>query len=402
MLHEVDVSAIAGLADAILAPDRDQPLVAVTTRAGSARPLLDAARLANLVEGRADIFLIPTGEATWALTALLPPQLDVYGGAVRVWHPGVSAASNAYDHPLLFIWSESDAGRVLDRVVELVGARAHASAERMEAGTVVEVEVGDLVDYGAFVTLDSGRKGLVHISQLADRFVRHPSEVVEPGDRYRSAVLWDDDRGLALSFVARPERRENALLVEAQAEIEGLRNEVRALAEDRRAALEELRRAKGRVRDLEGRLRGARAPARPGNPARLDEASFLERVRTSYEARYTADDQARYPLRPVSLGAAFVERVRKLDGVPLEKIVDVCVDVAAKRAHEIPGRDVHRLRSGEGGAPVRVRSTDGAIAWRCALQVASPSARRLHWWELPTGGIEVASVGAHDNFSIPE
>lgn len=118
--------------------------------------------------------------------------------------------------------------------------------------------------------------------------------------------------------------------------------------------------------------------------------------------RYTEDDKRRYPLRAVTLGPEFVQRVRRLDGISAEKVAEVSADVAARRAHEFAGREVHALRAGEGVAPQRTRSRDGATAWRCALQIGTPSARRLHWWELPDGAIELASVGAHDDFSIPE
>jgi hypothetical protein len=48
---------------------------------------------------------------------------------------------------------------------------------------------------------------------------------------------------------------------------------------------------------------------------------------------------------------------------------------------------------------VRVRN-DGAIAWRASLQVNTPSARRIHYWVLPSGQIELARVAAHDDFDI--
>ena len=41
--------------------------------------------------------------------------------------------------------------------------------------------VRNVVDFGAFVDVGVHQDGLVHISKLADRFVRHPSEVVSGG-----------------------------------------------------------------------------------------------------------------------------------------------------------------------------------------------------------------------------
>ena len=110
-------------------------------------------------------------------------------------------------------------------------------------------------------------------------------------------------------------------------------------------------------------------------------------------------------LQRMLVGARFLASLRELDGIDLDKVLEVCAQVAAGMAHELPAREVHQLRSGPRGAASRVRASDQAQAWRCALQVNSPSARRLHWWAVPsTDGqvIEFANVGLHDDFSIPE
>jgi hypothetical protein len=67
-------------------------------------------------------------------------------------------------------------------------------------------------------------------------------------------------------------------------------------------------------------------------------------------------------------------------------------------------REVHPLRASDGGRQ-RTRARDGAQAWRCALQVNTPGARRMHWWRIPeTEGavVELASVGHRDETEIPE
>ena len=54
-----------------------------------------------------------------------------------------------------------------------------------------------------------------------------------------------------------------------------------------------------------------------------------------------------------------------------------------------------RCATARGGTEQRQRA-DGARAWRCALQVHSPSARRLHFWRLDGDGVELDRVGIHD------
>ena len=41
---------------------------------------------------------------------------------------------------------------------------------------------------------------------------------------------------------------------------------------------------------------------------------------------------------------------------------------------------------------------DGATCWRVALQVKAPQARRLHYWQLSNGLVELSSVRQHDDY----
>lgn len=49
--------------------------------------------------------------------------------------------------------------------------------------------VRNVTDFGAFVDIGVHQDGLVHISHLSDRFVRHPSDVVKVGDIVKVRVL---------------------------------------------------------------------------------------------------------------------------------------------------------------------------------------------------------------------
>ena len=64
--------------------------------------------------------------------------------------------------------------------------------DRLEPGLVVEGQISNIVDFGAFVDLD-GIDGLIHISELSWSHVNHPSEVLEIGDTVQVKVL-DIDR----------------------------------------------------------------------------------------------------------------------------------------------------------------------------------------------------------------
>ena len=63
-------------------------------------------------------------------------------------------------------------------------------AEKYPPGTVIEGEVKNLTDYGAFVEVEDGIDGLLHVSDLSwTRRVNHPSEMVAKGDRIKVSVL---------------------------------------------------------------------------------------------------------------------------------------------------------------------------------------------------------------------
>ncbi|MBQ3074763.1 MAG: S1 RNA-binding domain-containing protein, partial [Clostridia bacterium] len=64
--------------------------------------------------------------------------------------------------------------------------------EDLKEGQVYQGVVRNVVDFGAFVDIGVHQDGLVHISQLSDRFVKHPSQVVSVGDTVKVAVLGVD------------------------------------------------------------------------------------------------------------------------------------------------------------------------------------------------------------------
>lgn len=64
------------------------------------------------------------------------------------------------------------------------------SLEDLEEGMEMEGTVRNVVDFGAFVDIGVGQDGLVHISKLANHFVKHPMDVVSVGD---VVTVWVDE-----------------------------------------------------------------------------------------------------------------------------------------------------------------------------------------------------------------
>lgn len=74
-------------------------------------------------------------------------------------------------------------------------------------GTVLEGTVESLQPYGAFVDLKDGLSGLVHISQICQRRIKKPSEVLKIGDKVKVKVLNTNDGKISLSMKAVEEQQ---------------------------------------------------------------------------------------------------------------------------------------------------------------------------------------------------
>ena len=90
-----------------------------------------------------------------------------------------------------------------DDAPPVVFSRAVKSLDDLAVGMELTGTVRNVVDFGAFVDIGVKQDGLVHISKMANRFVRHPSEVVSVGDTVTVRVAnIDKDRGkIGLSMV---------------------------------------------------------------------------------------------------------------------------------------------------------------------------------------------------------
>ncbi len=84
-------------------------------------------------------------------------------------------------------------------VEEEGGAEREAILENMQEGAVVKGVVKNLTDYGAFVDL-GGVDGLLHITDMAWKRVKHPSEIVQVGDEIEVKVLKFDRERMRVSL----------------------------------------------------------------------------------------------------------------------------------------------------------------------------------------------------------
>ncbi len=70
----------------------------------------------------------------------------------------------------------------------------------LKPGMVLTGTVRNVIDFGVFVDIGVHQDGLVHISQVSDKFIRHPSEVVSVGDIVKVVVLEVDEKKKRISL----------------------------------------------------------------------------------------------------------------------------------------------------------------------------------------------------------
>lgn len=78
----------------------------------------------------------------------------------------------------------------------------------LKIGEVLEGTVETLQNYGAFIKLDNGLSGLVHVSQISQKRVKLPSDVLNAGDKVTVKVIGIKDGKISLSMKALEEVKE--------------------------------------------------------------------------------------------------------------------------------------------------------------------------------------------------
>ncbi|MFW8593619.1 polyribonucleotide nucleotidyltransferase [Cribrihabitans neustonicus] len=85
----------------------------------------------------------------------------------------------------------SSDGEAIKRAYEMI----HSIVAEPEEGQIYTGKVVKIVDFGAFVNFFGKRDGLVHVSQIENRRLNHPSDVLKEGQEVKVKLLGFDDRG---------------------------------------------------------------------------------------------------------------------------------------------------------------------------------------------------------------
>ena len=118
----------------------------------------------------------------------------------RMKHPGKLV--NVNDQVECVVLSVNPADRRISLGMRQLAANPWDSLiEKYPVGASVEGRVRNLTDFGAFIEIEDGIDGLVHVSNLSwTKRVKHPSEVLKKGDRVKAVVLAIDTEKRRLSL----------------------------------------------------------------------------------------------------------------------------------------------------------------------------------------------------------
>jgi hypothetical protein len=191
------------------------------------------------------------------------------------------------------------------------------------------------------------------------------------------------------------------LVASLSAEVESLEQELQESAAEIHRLQTDLRRKTERLIKAQDRSRKAeRSSSRSSLEIAqfaTEEEQFRHELYVAWVERVEPAEKRIRPLQEFSVGPKFLESFYRHSPEHRRKALKALVDLLTRRAPSLPARQLHALRSGEGAedAPV-TRAGDGARCWRMAVELNVPAARRIHYWEVPGGGLELHELVPHD------
>lgn len=153
-------------------------------------------------------------KVTEAVNAGAVAYLEGIRGFIPASHLDVSYVEDASDYvgktlTVRVITVDKDKEKLVLSAKEVLKEQAKEEHDHKVAmivpGTVLEGTVESLQTYGAFVDLKDGLTGLVHISQISQKRIKKPSEVLKVGDVVKVKVLNTNDGKISLSIKAASE-----------------------------------------------------------------------------------------------------------------------------------------------------------------------------------------------------
>ena len=147
----------------------------------------------------------------------VPSGVVAYLDGIRAFIPASQLSLNYVEDTAPYFGKELDV-----RVISADSAKEKEIEERnhrismIVPGSIMEGTVETLMPYGAFVNLGDGLSGLVHVSQICERRIGKPSEVLKEGQKVKVKVLNTDNGKISLSMRALEEEMVDTSAEEAE------------------------------------------------------------------------------------------------------------------------------------------------------------------------------------------
>jgi hypothetical protein len=247
-------------------------------------------------------------------------------------------------------------------------------------------------------------------------------EPIDPPTQIAPAT--PDERRTALQSTQLSLTEAKARIRELEArlhELGGTDSQLAHLTELAHSATMRMRETLAESGDLQRKLDTAREEARVGRRALLstrrstplpepastadrrqawadDESWLRHEIYLAWVGRIGPADRASRPLPADFLvGPRFAPSALALDDSQFAKAMKAAVDVLTRLPGDTNGREVHALRTGQTGAAPELVREDGARCFRAYVEQNTAAARRLHFWRLTDGTIELSRVVTHDD-----
>lgn len=148
----------------------------------------------------------------------------------------VLTIGESYDFVVLKL--DRETGRISLGYKQLQPKPYEVAREKYPVGTIIKGKVERIFSYGAFISIDDGVDGLVHVSQISHNWVKDANEVLKVGQEVEAKIISFDDNRITLSIkevTPAPEQTESAEEHEATEEEKAARRSERAKKFEKRA-----------------------------------------------------------------------------------------------------------------------------------------------------------------------
>ncbi|MCX8084926.1 MAG: RNA-binding transcriptional accessory protein [Calditerrivibrio sp.] len=82
---------------------------------------------------------------------------------------------------------------IRDSVEPVIFKQGILKIEDLKEGMIVEGKITNIVDFGVFIDIGLKESGFIHISELADKFIKHPSHIVKVGEKIQAKIKQIDN-----------------------------------------------------------------------------------------------------------------------------------------------------------------------------------------------------------------